>query len=309
MKAVDRALHPSRELYASISRHAVVEYEGDLSAIIMSLFCVMMPISSHLFLRVGVRVSSGRGGDSPWSPREITALPTADEFHSFVLAREPFVIRGSRVDGGLKMLLNWSTSLWLDPAYLLSKVDEEEEVLVERRKRRRGTDDIERRDNSHTDRVTERSLFGFGTAVHTAYTTLRSFLTSFFCVDEPPPNRSDGDSSDAVTCEANSEWVEYLNVQDFRHKDAGVWRPPLHIQGIRMDLPLPPMLKQYVDDGSMTDVNLWMGNSAQGINTHTLALHIALFQVSLSLLALVICQGVAPPRADCIWTPQIIFMP
>jgi hypothetical protein len=153
----------------------------------------------------------------------------------------------------LNLLLQWETSAWVhDPKYLIDQVNRDKDpddddftVLIERRRR---PNSPQQQGEGAAQRKTD-ELFGFGVHVHNTHVPLVDFLRNFYCEDS--------------ACQG-SEWLEYLNVQDLRDSNGSVWRPPLSLPALRKDIPTPTFLQQFLEDATLTDINLWMGNTFEG---------------------------------------------
>jgi hypothetical protein len=198
-------------------------------------------------------------------PQELLSLPSKTEFRHFVDSRLPFIIRGSQLQqegetprDALNTLLDWKTSSWVDDSsYLIDQVnsdknpdDDDLTVLVERKRRPSPTSSSSQSDE----------LFGFGVNVHSTHIPFIDFLQSYYCYrsDQTP---SSSLSSDPLCPTTASPWIEYLNVQDIRDSNGSIWRPPLSLPSLKKDIPIPGFLQEFVDDGTLSDINLWMGNT------------------------------------------------
>lgn len=192
-----------------------------------------------------------------WKPQELQTIPTSDELVNYVNHRIPFIVRGSSLkteenQDPLKSLLDWDTSSWInDPKYLINQVnhdrdpdDDDFTVLVERRKSPK----------SNSSPGSKNSLFGFGVNVHNTHIPFVEFLENYFCYN------NEVDSSECSK-KIHSDWVEYLNVQDLRDTNGSIWRPPLSLPSLRKDIPIPSFLQQFIAAGTLSDINLWMGNT------------------------------------------------
>jgi hypothetical protein len=165
-------------------------------------------------------------------------------------------LEGEEVTDPLKSLLQWETSAWVhDPNYLIGQVNRDKDpddddltVLIERR-RRSNPSQLQQEQEKTSD-----GLFGFGVNVHNTHIPFVEFLRNFYCHG----NETVGSSHS--TCQ-DSEWIEYLNVQDLRDSNGSVWRPPLSLPSLRKDIPLPNFLQQFLEDSTLSDINLWMGNT------------------------------------------------